>query len=179
MRKLKLDELNRLDREEFQNVDKIAVTVILDNIRSGMNVGSFFRTSDALRIEQIVLCGITARPPHKEILKTAIGASDTVDWSYVEHISEVISDYKTKGYHIIGIEQTTESQSLLDYEVDRNRKYAVIFGNEVNGISSEILSDLDDCIELPQYGTKHSLNVSVCGGIVLWHFATPFLLGVN
>lgn len=179
MRKLKLDELNRLDREEFQNVDKIPVTVILDNIRSGMNVGSFFRTSDALRIERIVLCGITARPPHKEILKSAIGASNTVSWNYVEHISEVITDYQTNGYYIVGIEQTTQSKSLIDYQIDRNRKYAVIFGNEVNGLSSEILSDLDDCIELPQYGTKHSLNVSVCGGIVLWHFATPLLKGIN
>ncbi len=179
MRKLKLDELNRLNRDEYQAANKIPITIILDNIRSGMNVGSFFRTSDALRIEHIVLCGITAKPPHKEILKTAIGASSTVSWSYAERITDVVSDYKSRGYHIAGIEQTTESKTLTQYQVDRSKKYALLFGNEVNGVSADVLNDIDDCIELPQYGTKHSLNVSVCGGIVLWHFAKPFLLELS
>jgi len=169
MRKLKLDELGRLDRSGYHSADKIPITVILDNIRSGMNVGSFFRTSDAYRIEQIILCGITARPPHKEILKTAIGATETVRWSYVKDVTDAVAQVKQDGYHIIGIEQT-------DYEVSTVNKYALVFGNEVNGLSADILPQLDDCIELAQYGTKHSLNVSVCGGIVLWHFATPYYL---
>jgi len=162
MRKLKLDELGRINRSEYQDAHKLPITIILDNIRSGMNVGSFFRTSDAYRIEHIMLCGITARPPHKEILKTAIGATDTVAW------------IKQDGYHIIGIEQTDESKRLAHYEVSTANKYALLFGNEVNGISTEVLPLVDVCIELAQYGTKHSLNVSVCGGIVLWHFATPY-----
>ena len=174
MRKLKLDELGRLNRSGYQDAQKIPITVILDNIRSGMNVGSFYRTSDAYLIERIVLCGITARPPHKEILKTAIGATDTVEWIYNEHVSDAVTQAKSEGYHIIGIEQTDQSQKLSTYAVTTDKKYALVFGNEVNGISSEVLPHLDDCIELAQYGTKHSLNVSVCGGIVLWHFATPY-----
>ena len=174
MRKLKLEELGRLDRTGYQSADKIPITVILDNIRSGMNVGSFFRTSDAYRIEHIVLCGITARPPHKEILKTAIGATDTVTWSYTEDVSEAVA--KAEGYHIIGIEQTDQSKRLASYQVSTDRKYALVFGNEVNGLSAELLPLLDECIEIAQYGTKHSLNVAVCGGVVLWHFATPYYL---
>ena len=176
MRKLKLDELGRLDRSGYHSADKIPITVILDNIRSGMNVGSFFRTCDAYRIERIILCGITARPPHKEILKTAIGATDTVRWSYVKDVSEAVAQVKQDGYLIIGIEQTDESKRLAHYEVSTGNKYALVFGNEVNGLSADILPQLDDYIELAQYGTKHSLNVSVCGGIVLWHFATPYYL---
>jgi len=176
MRKLKLDELGRLDRSGYHSADKIPITVILDNIRSGMNVGSFFRTSDAYRIEQIILCGITARPPHKEIFKTAIGATETVRWSYVKDVTDAVAQLKQDGYHIIGIEQTDESMRLAHYEVSTVNKYALVFGNEVNGLSIDILAELDDCIELAQYGTKHSLNVSVCGGIVLWHFATPYYL---
>jgi len=152
MRKLKLDELGRINRSEYQDAHKLPITIILDNIRSGMNVGSFFRTSDAYRIEHIMLCGITARPPHKEIF----------------------AQLKQDGYHIIGIEQTDESKRLAHYEVSTANKYALLFGNEVNGISTEVLPLVDECIELAQYGTKHSLNVSVCGGIVLWHFATPY-----
>lgn len=174
MRKLKLEELGRLDRIGYQSADKIPITVILDNIRSGMNVGSFFRTSDAYRIERIVLCGITARPPHKEILKTAIGATDTVTWSYTQEVAEAATQAKSEGYHLIGIEQTDESTRLAHYEVSTDKKYALVFGNEVNGLSAELLSLLDECVEIAQYGTKHSLNVSVCGGVVLWHFATPY-----
>ena len=176
MRKLKLEELGRLDRTGYQSADKIPITVILDNIRSGMNVGSFFRTSDAYRIEHIVLCGITARPPHKEILKTAIGATDTVTWSYTEDVSEAAAKAKAEGYHIIGIEQTDQSKRLASYQVSTDRKYALVFGNEVNGLSAELLPLLDECIEIAQYGTKHSLNVAVCGGVVLWHFATSYYL---
>jgi len=174
MRKLKLDELGRINRSEYQDAHKLPITIILDNIRSGMNVGSFFRTSDAYRIEHIMLCGITARPPHKEILKTAIGATDTVAWSYVKDVTDAVAQLKQDGYHIIGIEQTDESKRLAHYEVSTANKYALLFGNEVNGISTEVLPLVDECIELAQYGTKHSLNVSVCGGIVLWHFATPY-----
>jgi tRNA G18 (ribose-2'-O)-methylase SpoU len=176
MRKLKLDELGRLDRTGYQSADKIPITVILDNIRSGMNVGSFFRTSDAYRIEHIILCGITARPPHKEILKTAIGATDTVTWSYVKDVSEAVTQVRSDGYHIVGIEQTDESTRLAHYKVSTDKKYALVFGNEVNGLSAEVLPLLDECIEIAQYGTKYSLNVSVCGGVVLWHFATPYYL---
>ena len=119
-------------------------------------------------------CGITARPPHKEILKTAIGATDTVTWSYTEDVSEAVA--KAEGYHIIGIEQTDQSKRLASYQVSTDRKYALVFGNEVNGLSAELLPLLDQCIEIAQYGTKHSLNVAVCGGVVLWHFATSYYL---
>ena len=175
MRKLKLDELGRPGLEEFKDLPKIPIVVVLDNLRSGMNVGSFFRTCDAFKINRIVLCGITARPPHKEILKTAIGATESVEWSYVKDIDEAISKLKSNDYKIVGIEQTNQSVSLLDYEVDQTQKYAIVFGNEVHGIDQSILKYLDVAIEIPQFGTKHSLNVSVCGGIVLWHFAKPFL----
>ncbi len=177
MRKLKLDELGRLSRSEFKEVDKIPITIVLDNIRSGMNVGSFFRTSDAYKIERIILCGITATPPHKEILKTAIGASQTVPWSYESEINDAITQLKTQGYHIVGIEQTDESKPLSQYSINSDYKYAIVFGNEVNGISESVLPLLDDGVELAQFGTKHSLNVSVCGGIVIWHFAQPYLIG--
>ena len=175
MRKLKLDELGRLSRSEFKEIEKIPVTIVLDNIRSGMNVGSFFRTADAYKIERIILCGITAQPPHKEILKTAIGASQTVEWSYDADVESAVDQLKTEDYHIVGIEQTDRSIELNNYEVHRDKKYAIVFGNEVNGISESILPKIDDCIELAQYGTKHSLNVSVCGGIVIWYFGRVFL----
>ena len=175
MRKLKLDELNRLSKEEYATTNKIPVVVVLDNIRSAMNVGSVFRSSDAFKIERIILTGITARPPHKEILKTAIGASQTVDWSYFESVIDAISQLKNSHYQIIGIEQTDQSIDIRDIIVNTQNKYAIILGNEVNGISDEILGELDYSVEIPQYGTKHSLNVSVCAGIVIWHFAQPFL----
>ena len=175
MRKLSLEELGRVGVEDFKILDKILIVVVLDNIRSAMNVGSFFRTSDAFKLEKIYLCGITATPPHKEILKTAIGASSSVSWSHHEKIEDAIALLKNDDYRIIGIEQTDQSESLLDFEVSSEEKYALTFGNEVQGISESILPMLDVALEIPQYGTKHSLNVSVCGGIVLWHFAKEFL----
>ena len=139
-----------------------------------MNVGSFFRTADAFKIECIYLCGITATPPHKEILKTAIGAAASVSWIYKATTKEAIDGLKDD-YVVIGVEQTNESVLMQELTVDTAKKYALVFGNEVKGVSDDILSDLDMAIEIPQFGTKHSLNVSVCGGIVLWHFALPYL----
>lgn len=176
MRKLKLEELGRLTRSEFADVDKIPVVVVLDNIRSGMNVGSVFRTADAFKIERVILTGITAQPPHKEILKTAIGASLSVDWEYHEQVADAVQSLKEHDYQIIGIEQTTDSVSINDITIDTDKKYAIVLGNEVDGISDTVLPLLDTAVEIPQYGTKHSLNVSVCGGIVLWHFARPYLV---
>lgn len=169
MRKLKLDELNRLSVDAFKNAEKIPVIVVLDNIRSAFNVGSIFRTSDALAIQEIIITGITAQPPHKEISKSAIGATQSVSWRYTESILQAVTDLKDQGYQIIGIEQTDQSIALDDFKVDGEYdKYALIFGNEVEGLNNDILPLLDVCIEIPQFGTKHSFNVSVCAGIVLY-----------
>lgn len=168
MRKLKLQELNRLNIEEYKSSSKIPVVVVLDNIRSAMNVGSVFRTSDAFAIERIVLVGITAKPPSREITKTAIGATSSVDWIHVDEISETLKRLKEDGYQIASIEQTDSSVSLLDWEINADQKIAIVMGNEVDGVSDEALNLTDIAIEIPQYGTKHSLNVSVCTGVVLW-----------
>jgi 23S rRNA (guanosine2251-2'-O)-methyltransferase len=171
MRKLSLKELGRKTLDQFKGGDKNDIVLVLDNIRSGMNVGSFFRTADAFALKKIVLCGITARPPHKEINKTAIGADQSMEWEYAEDITEKINVLKAAGYMIIGVEQTDESIMLENFSPVPDEKYALIFGNEVNGLSDEILPFLDQCLEIPQFGTKHSLNVSVCAGIVMWEFA--------
>lgn len=170
MRKLSMQELGRPDGITYSSMERIPVIVVLDNIRSGLNVGSVFRTSDAFRIEAIMLCGITVQPPHREILKTALGATQSVSWLYFENIANCTNELRQKGFKIIGIEQTTESISLTEYKPSPDNKYALVFGNEVKGISDEILPALDLAIEIPQEGTKHSLNVSVCAGIVLWEF---------
>ncbi len=175
MRKLRLEELGRLNKEEYINQKKIPIVVVLDNIRSGSNVGSFFRTSDAFNVDHIVLCGITARPPHKEILKTAIGASQSVSWIYREKVSQAINELKRDKFSIIGFEQTDQSIDIENFEVNTDKKYALVFGNEVDGVSDDIINSLDQALEIPQFGTKHSLNVSVCGGIGLWHFAKCYL----
>lgn len=167
MRKLKLQELNRLSAEEFREQEKFPVAVILDNIRSGMNVGSFFRTGDAFAIEKIFLTGYTPVPPHKEIFKTAIGATETVDWEYHADVKILIQTLHSAGWTCVGIEQTDASVFLQNVRIP-DRPLALIFGNEVRGLSESILPDLDEVWEVPQFGTKHSLNVSVCGGIVLW-----------
>lgn len=169
--KLKLEELNRIDVETFKKVEKIPLVVVLDNIRSMHNVGATFRTADAFLIEKIVLCGITPQPPHREIHKAALGATESVDWSHEEDINAAITDLKSRGFEIIGIEQTNNSRMITDFSIDSSKKYAVILGNEVEGISDEALQNIDAFIEIPQLGTKHSLNVSVCGGIVMWEFA--------
>lgn len=170
MRKLKLEELGRISVEEFKVSDKIPVVVVLDNIRSMHNIGSIFRTADAFRIEKVYLCGITAKPPHKEIRKTALGATESVDWEYVDETIDLISRLKIENYKVISIEQTESSSSLNEFRFDFKNKYAVVFGNEVDGVEQEVVSLSDKCIEIPQEGTKHSLNVSVCAGIVLWEF---------
>ncbi|KPH11738.1 RNA methyltransferase [Chryseobacterium sp. ERMR1:04] len=168
--KLKLEELNRIDVETFKKVEKIPLIIVLDNIRSMHNVGATFRTADAFLIEKIILCGITPQPPHREIHKAALGATESVDWSHESDINTTISDLKSKGFEIIGIEQTSNSQMITDYTIDKTKKYALILGNEVEGISDEALENIDTFLEIPQLGTKHSLNVSVCGGIVMWEF---------
>ncbi len=175
MRKLKLEELGRISPEEYREIQKIPIIVVLDNIRSAMNVGSFFRTADAFKIQKLILAGITARPPHKEILKTAIGAANTVEWSYSDDLCTSMAELREAGFNIIGIEQTDVSMPISKYPIHADSRYALIFGNEVNGLSEEVLPLLDQVLEIPQYGTKHSLNVSVCGGIVLWHFTRKFL----
>ena len=169
-RKLLIEELNRISVEEFKETDKISLVVVLDNVRSQHNIGSVFRTSDAFLVEEVVLCGITATPPQAEIHKTALGAEDSVKWSYVEETTAAINHLKAEGYTVFAIEQTENSISLEDIKLDKNRKYAVILGHEVHGVQQEVIDLCDNCIELPQYGTKHSLNVSVTAGIVIWDF---------
>ena len=168
MRKLKNSELNRVDVEGFKSVKKIPLIVILDNIRSLNNVGSVFRTSDAFVVEKIYLCGITAQPPHKEIHKTALGSTDSVDWEYAEDTLELVEKLKKENVKIASIEQADNSTKLQDFEIEPNQKYAVVFGNEVKGVQQEVVSMSDCCIEIPQFGTKHSLNISVSVGVVLW-----------
>ncbi|MFN8337428.1 MAG: RNA methyltransferase [Saprospiraceae bacterium] len=173
MRKLKLDELERLTVDEFVSTEKTPIIVVLDNIRSALNVGSIFRTSDAFAIEKIIICGISATPPNREINKTAIGATESVAWEYFESICDAIKKLKDEDFRIIGVEQTDQSILLPEFKAT-NEKMAVIFGNEVDGISDEILGMIDTCIEIPQFGTKHSLNVSVCAGIVLWELSKVY-----
>lgn len=163
-----MDELNRLSKEEFKNIEKKKIIVVLDNIRSMHNVGSVFRTSDAFAIEKIMLCGITAQPPHREIEKAALGATESVDWEYHPNTLELINKLKAKSYTIISIEQAENSVFLQDFKTSIDEKYAIVFGNEVEGVQQEVINVSDYCIEIPQFGTKHSFNVSVCAGIVLW-----------
>lgn len=170
MKKLSLDELNRPDLQTYRAKEKLPMVVILDDIRSMHNVGAVFRTADAFLVEKIILCGITATPPHKEIRKTAIGATESVVWEYEKSVIDAIEKLKQKNYKIIGVEQTNESLQLGDFSIESNEKYALIFGNEVNGVASEVIEHCDECLEIPQEGTKHSLNISVCTGIVLWNF---------
>lgn len=178
MRKLLNSELNRLSANDFKEADKLPVVIVLDNIRSQHNIGSVFRTSDAFLMQAIYLCGITATPPHREIHKTALGATDTVSWKYFETTRMAIEALKSEGYKIIAIEQAEESINLEDFSVDNNEKTALIFGNEVDGVSEEIMQLADACIEIPQYGTKHSLNISVSAGIVIWEISRKYDLTV-
>lgn len=168
MQKLKLQELGRLSVDEFREAGKIPVCIVLDNVRSLHNVGSAFRTADAFRVEKIYLTGITGQPPHREIQKTALGATESVEWKYVEHTQNVLTELKANGYTIGIIEQTTKSKQLHEFVPKEDEKYALVFGNEVDGVSEEALAEADLAIEIPQLGTKHSLNVSVCLGIVVW-----------
>ena len=171
MRKLKITELNRMTVDEFKKANKLPLVVILDGVRSLYNVGSVFRSSDAFRVNCIYLCGITATPPNAEIHKTALGAEDSVDWIYKKDTIEAVKELRDEGYVILSIEQVEGSTMLNNFCLDKNKKYAVIFGNDVKGVQQEVVNVSDDCIEIPQYGTKHSLNISVTAGIVLWEFA--------
>ncbi|MCF6169890.1 MAG: RNA methyltransferase [Bacteroidales bacterium] len=168
MRKLKNEELNRLSIERYKLAEKLPVVVVLDNIRSLNNIGSVFRTSDAFRIESICLCGITATPPHRDIHKTALGATDSVDWRYFKTTEDAVLDLKKNGYLVLAVEQTDNSILLQDFQASELGKMALVFGNEVHGVTESIVQSADQCIEIPQYGTKHSFNVAVSAGIVLW-----------
>ena len=169
-RKLKIEELNRISLKEFREADKIPLAVVLDNVRSRHNIGSVFRTGDAFRINEIVLCGITGTPPDVEIHKTALGAEDAVKWRYFEETLLAVEALKREGYTLFSIEQAENSSSLKNIKLEKGKKYAVIFGHEVHGVSQQVIDASDGCIEIPQYGTKHSLNVSVTAGIVIWDF---------
>ncbi len=172
-RKLQMHELNRKTSIEMTNSKKVPLIVVLDNVRSLHNVGAVFRTADAFNIEKILLCGITATPPHREILKTALGATDSVDWEYFESTIDALSHLKNMGYRLVAVEQTENSQEPKRFH-DSDAKYAVVFGNEVVGVAQDCLEMCDNCLEIPQNGTKHSLNVSVSAGIVMWHFHEVF-----
>tara|TARA_B100000614_G_scaffold49713_1_gene42731 strand:- start:541 stop:1074 length:534 start_codon:yes stop_codon:yes gene_type:complete len=167
MRKLKNKELNRISIDEFKSSNKIPITIVLDNVRSALNVGSIFRTADAFIIEKIILCGITAKPPNKEIRKSALGSSKSVDWIYHSNTANAIDELKKENYYIISVEQVKKSTSLNNYKIKKT-PIALIFGNEVDGVSQEIINMCNEVIEIPQFGTKHSLNISVSAGIVIW-----------
>jgi tRNA G18 (ribose-2'-O)-methylase SpoU len=168
MKKLKLEELGRMDLAAFKAASKTPIIIVLDNIRSMNNIGSVFRSADAFAVEAIYLCGITAQPPHREIEKTALGATDSVQWKYFENTLAAIADLKAKDYHICAIEQVANSVSLAQLTIDKELKYALIFGNEVMGVEQQAIDQSDTCIEIPQFGTKHSFNIAVTAGIVLW-----------
>lgn len=170
MKKLSLDELGRISVQSFKAAEKLPVCILLDNVRSLHNVGSAFRTADAFRIEKICLTGITGTPPHREIQKTALGATESVHWEYTENPGEVVQALKNTGYTIVCVEQTTESTPLQKFQPDNSKKYCLVFGNEVHGVSDQVLQLTDVALEVPQAGTKHSLNISVCLGIVVWEF---------
>lgn len=168
MKKLVLDELNRINVDEFKNAEKTPISIVLDDIRSLHNIGSVFRTSDAFLIEKIYLCGITATPPNKEIHKTALGATESVDWVYVEKVMDVVNELKAANVQVFSVEQVDHSIMLNNFEVQDQVKYALVFGNEVKGVQQEVIDASVGVIEIPQLGTKHSLNISVSAGIVVW-----------
>ncbi|TDO20607.1 RNA methyltransferase [Pedobacter duraquae] len=170
MAKLTLKDLNRVSIDEFKLQGKLPVVVVLDNVRSMHNVGSVFRTGDGFAVEKVYLCGITAQPPHREIEKTALGATQSVDWHHRESTVDAVLELRELGYKIIAIEQAEDSIMLNFYQPDPTHKYALIFGNEVNGVSDEVMELIDTCIEIPQFGTKHSFNIVISAGIVLWDF---------
>ncbi|MDR1810993.1 MAG: RNA methyltransferase [Prevotella sp.] len=170
MRKLNITELNRISVEEFQQADKLPLIVVLDNVRSLNNIGSVFRTADAFRVEAIYLCGITAVPPHADIHKTALGAEFSMQWRYYNDTCEAVSALKEAGYTVYAVEQVEKSLSLEKLSPERGKKYAITLGNEVKGVQQQVIDLCDGAIEIPQFGTKHSLNVSVAAGIVIWDF---------
>jgi len=170
-----MDELNRLSPEEFKAATKTKVVIILDNIRSMHNVGSVFRTADAFAVEKIILCGITAQPPHRDIEKSALGATASVEWEYETETIEVVKKLQSKGYKVLAIEQTENSAELQKFEFNYHSSYAIVFGNEVDGVQQAVIDACEGCIEIPQFGTKHSFNVSVTAGIVMWQVYTSHL----
>ncbi|MCF0199402.1 MAG: RNA methyltransferase [Bacteroidaceae bacterium] len=176
MDKLKVQEMNRLTVEEFRQSNKLPLVVVLDHVRSLYNVGSVFRSSDAFRVEAVVLCGITAQPPHPEIHKTALGAEDSVRWQYFKDTLEAVAQLKAEGYSVWAVEQCKGSTMLQDFQPEEGKKYAVVLGNEVKGVQQQVVDACEGCLEIPQYGTKHSLNVSVTAGIVIWELAKKWLL---
>lgn len=171
LRKLKITEMNRLTVEEFKEVDKLPLVVVLDEVRSLHNIGAVFRTSDAFLVNCIYLCGITATPPHPEMHKTALGAEYTVDWKYFKRTQDAVNELHNDGYTVLAIEQCAGSTLLDELVLEKGRKYAIVLGNEVKGVQQEVVDMCDGCIEIPQFGTKHSLNVSVTAGIMIWEFA--------
>ncbi|TVZ07700.1 SpoU rRNA methylase family protein [Cellulophaga sp. RHA_52] len=175
MRKLKNNELERLNIEEFKQAEKTPIVIVLDNIRSLNNIGSVFRTADAFLIEKIYLCGITAKPPHKDIQKTALGATDSVAWEYVNETLPLIEQLKSNGYKTLAVEQAENATFLNDFKITQNQKYALIFGNEVKGVAQDVVTASDVVLEIPQYGTKHSLNISVSAGVVVWDLWSKLL----
>ena len=174
-KKLKLWELDRVDEEAFKEQKKFPLIVILDDIRSLSNIGSFFRTADAFNVEKIYLCGITAQPPHREIQKTALGATDTIEWEHRDSITQLVNELKQQNIHICAIEQTEKTTFLHEIDALKAERFALVFGNEVNGVNQEVIDVSNSVIEIPQFGTKHSLNVSVCAGVVLWEFAKRYI----
>lgn len=176
MRKLNVLEMNRLTVEEFKAARKLPLVVVLDNVRSLHNVGSVFRSCDAFRIEAVYLCGITATPPSAEIHKTALGAEDSVSWKYYESTLDAVEELKQKGYFVYSIEQVEGSENMAKISLDASKHYAVVLGNEVKGVEQAVVNASDSCLEIPQLGTKHSLNVSVTAGIVVWEFAKQLAL---
>ena len=176
MKKLSMDELHRKSVDEFKQSDKLPLIVVLDNVRSLHNIGSIFRTCDAFLLEAIYLCGISATPPHKEIHKTALGAEESVDWKYFETTLQAMDYLQENNYSVWGVEQTENSTSLEHFAMETGKRYALVFGNEVRGIEQEVIDRCEGCIEIPQFGTKHSFNVSVSAGIVLWECYRKSLL---
>ena len=176
MKKLRTIEMDRLTVDEFKQADKLPLIVVLDDVRSMHNVGSVFRTGDAFRIEAVYLCGITSTPPMAEIHKTALGAEDSVTWKYFDTALEAVKTLKAEGYEVYSVEQAHGSTMLQNFTPINNKKYAVVLGNEVKGVHQEVIDASDGCLEIPQFGTKHSMNVSVTGGIIIWHFAKNIIL---
>jgi len=174
MRKLLNEELGRLDVAAFKKATKIPIKVVLDNVRSLNNIGSAFRTSDAFRVEAVYLCGITARPPHREIQKTALGATESVEWEYFATTANAVDNLRAEDYQIIVVEQADESVELQEFKINVDKKYALVFGNEVKGVDEKIVKDADEVVEIPQFGTKHSLNIAVSIGVVLWDLWVKF-----
>ena len=173
MRKLLNRELDRKTVEQFRQTEKAPFIIVLDNVRSQSNVGSIFRTADAFLTEAIYLCGITSCPPHREIQKTALGATESVSWKYFTETPAAINELKEKGYRIIAVEQAEGSIALQDLRIDNDQRYALVFGHEVNGVDQDIVNSCDLCVEIPQFGTKHSFNIAISVGIVLWEVNKP------